>query len=53
MAVNYLYAFDLYAGSDRIFLMQEEKVGFKPGDIIADGEHLFVFLGEPLNFNLL
>lgn len=50
MTVSYLYALDLYAGSDRIFLMQDEKWGFKPGDVIADGEHLFVFLGEKIIF---
>ena len=46
----YLYGFDKFAGSDKIFMIDENICPYKAGDIIADGESIFLVVGKDICF---
>lgn len=46
----YLYAFDKFAGHDKVFILDDVWFSYKSGDIIADGDALFCVLGEEICF---
>lgn len=46
----YVYAFDKFAGHDRVFVLDDAWFSYKSGDVIADGDALFCVLWEEICF---
>ena len=46
----YLYAFSLYAGADKVFYYEGEKMSFQAGDLLQEGSDFFLVLGEKISF---
>lgn len=47
----YLYGFDKFAGSDKVFMCEDKSCPHKPGDIVADGDAIFLVIGEEICFS--
>jgi len=49
--VYYLYAFDTFAGHDRVFVYEDAWFSYKPGDLVMDGDRVFCVLGAEIVFH--
>ncbi len=46
----YLYSFNTFAGSDRVFFYQGDHSSFKAGDLIQQKEYFYLCLGSEIAF---